>query len=145
MAKCKRLDGKPRSITLTAQMDKDIRAFCHENKIESESEFIRQAIVEYISSFYSDSTLKLSGLKDIKDRLSNLRDMLSILFSYCHQMHLSLLAYHAPLDDSVKDAALKSAQARLDKFFEAFQKRIMDDSPFFEKLLHDYVSDSLNE
>jgi Arc/MetJ-type ribon-helix-helix transcriptional regulator len=144
MAKSRRLDGKPRSITLTAQMDRDIRTFCRENRIESESEFIRQAIAEYISSFYSDSTLKLLGLKEIKDRLSNLKDMLSVLFSYCHQMHLSLLAYHAPLDDSVKDAAFRSAQARLDKFFEAFQKRLMDDPAFFEKLLHDYVSGSLD-
>jgi len=144
MAKSRRLDGKSRSITLTAQMDRDIRAFCRESKIESESEFIRQAIVECISNYYSDNTFKLLGLKEIKGRLSNLKDMLSILFSYCHQMHLSLLAYHAPLDDSVKDAALKSAQARLDKFFEAFQKRVMDDPPFFERLLHDFVSGSLD-
>jgi len=145
MAKSRRLDGKPRSITLTAQMDRDIRAFCRDNRIGSESEFIRQAVVEYVSNFYSDSTLRLLGLKEVKDRLSNLKDMLSILFSYCHQMHLSLLAYHAPLDDGVKEAALKSAQARLDKFFESFQKRIMDDPPFFERLLHGFVSGTLNE
>jgi Arc/MetJ-type ribon-helix-helix transcriptional regulator len=145
MVKSKRLDGKSRSITLTAQMDKDIHTFCYENKIKSESEFIRQAIVEYISSYYSDNALKLLALKGIQDRLSNLKDMLSILLSYSHQMHLSLLAYHPPLDDSVKEAAFKSAQYRLDKFFEAFQKHLMEDSPFFEKLLHKYVSGSLNE
>lgn len=145
MAKGRRLDGKPRSIVLTSQMDRDIRAFCRENRIESESEFIRQAIAEHISSYYSDSTMKLLGLKEIKDRLSNLKDMASILFSYCHQMHLSILAYHAELDDGVKEAALKSAQDRLDRFFEAFQKRLMDDPPFFERLLHSYVSGSLSE
>ena len=144
MAKSRRLDGKPRSITLTAQMDRDIRAFCRENKIESESEFIRQAIVEYISSYYSDNALKLLGLKEIKVKLSNLKDMLSILFSYQNAMHMNLLAYHHPLDDSVKDPAIKSAQSRLDKFNEFFRNRLKEDPPFFEGLLHNFVTGSLD-
>jgi hypothetical protein len=136
--------GKKKIVYLTAEISEDMRAYCRENGIKSESELVRQAIVAYIDRDYSDSTLKLSGIKNIKDGVSQIRDMLSVLFSYQNTMHMNLLAYHEPLDDSVKDAALKSAQSRLDKFNDFFRNRLKEEPTFFQALLHNFVTGSLD-
>ena len=134
--------GKKKIVYLTAEISEDIRLYCRENGVKSESELIRNAIVSYIDKDYSDSTLKLSGIKNIKEGLSHAHDMLAVLFSYLNTMHLNLLAYHPPLPEELKDAAYKSAQARLDKFNESFRGRLKDDPPFFEKLLHNFFTES---
>jgi len=136
--------GKKKIVYLTAEISEDMRAYCRENGIKSESELVRQAIVAYIDRDYSDSTLKLSGIKNIKDGISQLRDMLSVFFSYQNTMHLNLLAYHPEIADGLKDAAFKSAQSRLDKFNESFKSRLKEEPPFFEWLLHSYVTGSLD-
>jgi hypothetical protein len=136
--------GKKKIVYLTAEISEDMRAYCMENGIKSESELVRQAIVAYIDRDYSDSTLKLSGIKNIKDGISQMRDMLSVFFSYQNAMHMNLLAYHAPLDDGIKDAALKSAQGRLDRFNEFFRNRLREEPPFFERLLHNFFTESLD-
>jgi len=136
--------GKKKIVYLTAEISDDIRLYCRENGIKSESELIRQAVVSYMDKDYSDSTLKLSGIKGVKESLSQARDMVSVVFSYLGMMHLNLLAYHPPLPDELKDAAYKSSQARLDKFNESFRGRLKDEPPFFEALLHEYVTGSLD-
>ena len=136
----KRLDGKKKLISLTSQMEEDIRSYCREKGIESESELIRQAIVSYIDRDYNDNTLKLIGLKDIRESLEQIRDMLSVLYSYQNMMHLNLLAYHPEIAEELKKPAYSSAQNRLDKFFASFRERLKDDPPFFEKLLHAYIT-----
>jgi hypothetical protein len=136
--------GKKKIVYLTSEISEDIHLYCRENNIKSESELIRQAIVAYIDKDYSDSTLKLSGIKSIKEALSQERDMLSVIFSYLGMMHLNLLAYHPPLPEELKDASYKSSQARLDKFNESFRNRLKDEAPFFEALLHKYVTGSLD-
>lgn len=141
----KRLDGKKKLIALTAEMEEDIHQYCRDKKIESESELIRQAIVRFIGSEYDDNTLKLSGLKDIREQLSGLHDMVSVLFSYQHMMHLNLLAYHPEIADELKEAAFGSATIRQDKFFASFRDRLRDDPAFFERLLHGYVTGTLDE
>jgi len=145
MTNNKRL-GVKKIIYLTTEISEDIHAYCRENGIKSESELVRQAVVAYIDRDYSDNSLKLSGIKAIKDSLSQIHDMLSVLFSYQNMMHLNLLAYHHPLPDElkVKDAALRSAQDRLDKFNESFRNRLKDEPNFFEKLLHKYVTGTLD-
>ena len=143
-AKTKRLDGKPKLLAFSAQMTEDIRSYCREKGIESESEFIRQAIAHYIDREYGDETLKLSGIKDLREGISQLKDMVSVLFTYINFMHQNTLAYHHELPDQVKESAMASAQARIDKFFEAFRKRLRNDPPLFEKLLHKYVTGSLD-
>ena len=140
----KRLDGKKKLVTLTSRLEEDIRSYCREKGIESESELIRQAIVKYIDGEYDDDTLKLSGLKDIKESLAQIRDMISVLFSYQQLMHLNLLAYHPEIDGELKDAALTSAQNRHEKFFASFRERLRDNPPFFEELLHKYVTGTLD-
>lgn len=140
----KRLDGKKKLVSLTAQMEDDIRRYCRERGIESESELIRQAIAKYLDSEYDDNTLKLLGLKDVRENLSQLRDMVSVLFSYVNLMHLNLLAYHPEITEGLKDAALGSASFRHDKFFTGFRERIRNDPPFFEKLLHTYVTGEMD-
>ena len=137
--------GIKKIVYLTAEISDDMRLYCRENGIKSESELVRQAVVAYIDKDYSDSTLKLSGIKNIKDSLSQIRDMLSVLFSYLNMMHQNLLAYHAPIEEEHREAAYKSSQARLDKFGESFRARLKDDPPFFEKLLHKFVTGSLDE
>jgi len=137
--------GIKKIIYLTKEIAGDMRLYCRENGIKSESELVRQAVVAYIDKDYSDNTLKLSGIKNIKDGISQIHDMFSVFFNYQNMMHLNLLAYHAPLDDSVKVSALKDAQYRLDKFNESFRNHLKDEPPFFEKLLHKYVTGSLDE
>jgi len=140
----KRLDGKKILLSLTAQMEKDIRQYCRDNKIESENEFIRQAIVKYLDSDYDSDTLKLSSLKTVQEQLTKLFDMISLLWRYQHMIHLSLLSYHPELAPEVKDAAFASAITRHEKLFSVFQDQLRDDPPFFEKLLHTYVTGDLD-
>ena len=139
----KRLDGKKKLIALTARLEEDIRQYCREKRIENESELVRQAIIKYIDTEYDDNTLKLTSLKIVHDKLSQLNDMVSVLFSYLHMMHLNILAYHPEIDDELKDAAFTSATNRQEKFFVSFRERIRDDPAFFEKLLHNYVTGEL--
>ena len=136
----KRLDGKQKLVQLTAQQTNDLRHYCRENGIKSENELIRQAIVKYIDNDYGENSLKLSGLKDLKDSLSQIRDMLKIVFSYLHQMHGNILGYHPEIADGLKDAAYSSGQQRLERFYLYFQEQLKDDPAFFEKLLHNYVT-----
>jgi Arc/MetJ-type ribon-helix-helix transcriptional regulator len=141
----KRLDGKKKLIAFTQEMWDDMRQYCRDKNIESESEFVRQAIVRFIDSEYDDNTLKLSGLKDIREQIALLHDMVSVLFSYQHMMHLNILAYHPEIAEELKAAAFSSAGLRHDKFFASFRDRLRDDPAFFERLLHGYVTGSLDE
>jgi 2-oxo-4-hydroxy-4-carboxy--5-ureidoimidazoline (OHCU) decarboxylase len=122
-----------------------MRSYCRENGIKSESELVRQAVVSYIDKDYSDNTLKLSGIKNIKESLSQIHDMLSVFFNYQNMMHLNLLAYHPEIADTLKKAANISAQSRLDKFNEFFRNHLKEEPPFFEALLHKFVTGSLDE
>ena len=141
----KRLTGKKMCLALTPQMEADIHSYCRENGIKSENELVRQAIIHYIDKDYDDNTFKLSVLKDVRENLSQLRDMLSVLFTYQDFMHLDHLLYHPPIPEELKEAALSSATFRHGKFFTAFQSRLREDPAFFEKLLHQFVTGSLDE
>jgi len=141
----KRLDGKTVSLHLTSVLENDLKSYCKDRGIESEQELIRQAITKYIGDDYNDNTLKLTGIKDLYNQLSNLRDMVSILFSYVHRMHLNLLSYNPEIPDELKDTAYSNATARHEKFFANFKKYLKNDPPFFEKILHNFVSGSLDE
>jgi len=139
----KRLDGKQKLVPFTAEQSDDITRYCHENGIKSENEMIRQAVVYYIDRDHSDNTLKLSSLKDLRESISQLHDKLSVIFSYMHHEHLNWLAYHPEISGEFRDAAYSSAKQRLDKFYASFQELIKEDPSFFEKLLHKFVSGSL--
>ena len=143
MNRKKRLDGKNKLVALTARQTEDLRLYCRENGIESESELIRQAIVYYIDRDSHDNTLKLSSIKDLRDSIAQLHDMVSVLFTYSHHMHRNLLAYHPEITLEYKDAAFSSAQQRIDRFFSSFQEWLRDDPSFFERLLHKYITGSL--
>jgi hypothetical protein len=139
----KRLDGKKKLVSLTSQMEADIRLYCRERGIENESELFRQAIVRYLDADYDDNSLKLSGLKEIRENLSKLQDMTTIIFKYLSLMHVNLLVYHHEIPDEFKDAAFANAQARHEKFYAGLRKRLKEDPPFFERLLHTYVTGEL--
>ena len=136
----KRLTGKKKLVALTPGIEADMRSYCREKRIGSESELVRQALVHYMDREYDDDTFKLSVLKDVRESLGRLLDMVSVLFSYQHMMHLNLLAYHPEITGDFKGAAFSSAEARLDKFFDSFRDRLADDPAFFERLLRDYVA-----
>ena len=136
--------GVKKIIYLTTEIAEDIHTHCRDNGIKSESELIRQAIIAYIDKDYHDSTLKLSGIKAIKDSLSRINDMLSVFFNYQNMMHLNLLAYHPEISGGLKDAAYRSAQDRLDKFNESFRNHLKENPPFFEYILHEFVTGSLD-
>jgi len=144
MPNSKRLDGKPKLLTLTNRLKADMRSFCRDKGIESENELIRQAIGKYIYADYKDETLKLQGIKQLQDKITKLHDMIEIIFSYMIKMHINILAYHPELDPAVKNSALFSAVSRHDKFFASFQDDLKLDPPFFERLLHIFYSEDNN-
>ena len=144
MKKSKRLDGKKKLVTLTSRMEADMRSYCRDRGIESESELVRQAIAKYIYSDYKDETLKLQGLKQAQESLAELKDMVDITFKYARLMHINILAYHPEIDPKNTDlveAAFASANFRHDKFFNSFQDSLKNDPPFFERLLHKYYTE----
>ncbi|MDR1909495.1 MAG: ribbon-helix-helix domain-containing protein [Spirochaetaceae bacterium] len=136
----KRPELKKKLCSLPVQMLADIKTYCRDKGLESESELIRHAITRYIYADYRDETLKLQGLGDMRKKMDELGDMLDITFRYLRLMHINLLAYNAEIDQDLADAALKSASARHDTFFRAFQESLKNDPPFFERLLHTYFS-----
>jgi Arc/MetJ-type ribon-helix-helix transcriptional regulator len=140
-----RLDGKKKLVRLTGEMEADIKSFCRDKGVESESELIRQAVAKYIYADYQDDTLKLQGLKDTGEKIRELRDMIDVSFRYIRLMHINLLGYNAEIDSELSDAAYKSATSRHSKFFEAFQDSLKNDPPFFERLLHKYFSEGQDE
>jgi len=137
----KRLDGKNKLVNFTAKLRADMRSFCRDKNIESESELIRQAVANLIYSDYTDESLKLQGMKKIQEQIIELRDMLDIIFKYLVRFHISMLAYHPEIDGQLADAAYLSAVHRHDKFFNALQESLRNDPPLFEKLLSRYYSE----
>jgi hypothetical protein len=144
MIKQKRLDGPKKLLTFTKRLKADMRSFCRDKGIESESELIRQAVGKYIYADYEDETLKLQGIKQLQDKIAETRDMIEVLFNYLIKMHTNILAYLPELDASVKNSALASATNRHDKFFNFFQDSLKNDPPFFERLLHKFYSEDSN-
>ncbi|MDR1389520.1 MAG: hypothetical protein LBJ31_06030 [Treponema sp.] len=140
----KRLDGKKKLVCLTSRMEADLKQYCRERGIESESELIRQAIVKYLDSSYDDNSLKFSALKDIRETVETLRDMIRVLYGYQRMMHINLLAYQGEIAEEYKAAAQSSATARHEKFEAGFRRSLRNDPPFFEKLLHGYVTGELD-
>jgi hypothetical protein len=140
----KRLDGKKKLVSLTSQMEADLRLYCREKGVGSESELIRQAIVKYLAADYDDGSLNLAALKTVGSDVAQLKDMVRILFGYLRRMHINLLAYHGEIAPEYKDAALSSAANRHEKFFAAFRESLRSDPPFFEKLLHGYVTGEID-
>jgi metal-responsive CopG/Arc/MetJ family transcriptional regulator len=65
-------------IGFTDKMAADIRSFCKDKSIESESELIRQAVAKYIDTDYNDKTVNRHVIKQFQDILS--RCQLSISF-----------------------------------------------------------------
>jgi len=141
----KRLDGKKKLVNLTKQLESDMRFFCRDKNIESESELIRHAISNLIYSDYTDESLKLQGMKKIQEQITELRDMIDIVFKYLVRFHISMLAYHPEIDGQLADAAYLSAVHRHDKFFNALQESMRNDPPLFERLLHKYYSEEKKE
>jgi len=141
MRKTKRLDGMKKNVHFTSMLESDMRSFCRDKNIESESELIRQAVAKYIYTDCKDETFKLQGLKKLEDKITELRDMINIVFSYIRLMHINVLAYNRELDIQFVDAAFSSANIRHEKFFNVFQDSLKNDPPFFERLLHKYYTE----
>jgi len=137
----KRLDGSKKLIAFTARLEEDMRSFCRDKGIESESELVRQAIAKFIYGSYEDETFKLQGLKHLQEKVTELHDMMNILFSYIIKMNESNMAYHPEIDSSLKEAAYISARTRHDRFFNIFQDSLKNEPSFFERLLSKYYSD----
>jgi len=144
MTKTKRLDGKKKLVPFTSRMETDMRSFCRDKNIESEAELIRQAIAHYIYADYKDETLKLQGLKQMQDQITELRDMIEIFFNYVRLMHINILAYSPEIDAKLADAAFASATGRHNKFWDAFQDGLKNNPSFFERLLHRFYTEENN-
>jgi hypothetical protein len=140
MTKTKRLDGNKKLYALTKRLEADMRTYCRDKGIDSESELVRNAIAKYIYADYEDETLKLQALKSLQGKINEVRDMIEISFNYMRAMHIATLAYHPEIDEKLSDAAFASATNRHKKFFDAFQESLKSNPPFFERLLHKYFS-----
>jgi Arc/MetJ-type ribon-helix-helix transcriptional regulator len=143
--KPRRLDGRKINILLSDEMGKDLRRYCADRGIESQSELVRQAIAKYIYADYRDETLKLQGISELKKSVEQVRDMLDVLFKYSRTANINVLAYHPEIDENLADAAFRSAVTRHKKMFEAFQDSLRNDPPFFEMLLHRYYQEKTDE
>lgn len=139
--KTKRLDGKKKLITLTRKLEDDMSSYCRDKGIESESELIRQAVTKYIYADFEDETLKLQGLKYIKEDIVELHDMINVIFSYLIKMNIGLIAYFPELPNETKAAALASAENRHEKLFNNFMESLKNEPSFFERILHKYYSE----
>jgi hypothetical protein len=144
MTKTKRLDGNKKLYALTKRLEADMRTFCRDKGIRSESELVRNAIAKYIYADYEDETLKLQALKSLQEKMGELRDMVEISFNYMRLMHIATLAYHPEIEEKLADAAFASATNRHNKFFDAFQESLKNNPPFFERLLHKFYSGEPN-
>jgi len=142
--KTKRLDGKKKLVPLTLRMETDMRTFCRDKGVESESELIRQAIAQYIYADYKDETLKLQGLKQMREQITELRDMVDIFFNYVRLMHINILSYLPEIDTKLTDAAFTSATNRHNKFWNVLQDSLKNNPSFFERLLHKFYSGDTN-
>jgi len=140
MTKTKRLDGPKKLVPLTSRMSADMRTFCRDKGIESESELIRQAIAHYIYADYKDETLKLQGLKQMREQITEVRDMVDISFNYMRLMHINILCYLPEIDTKLADAAFTSATNRHNKFWDKLQDSLKNNPSFFERLLHKFYS-----
>ena len=129
--KNKRLDGKNFLLTRTAKLESDMRSYCRDKGIESESELVRQAISKYIYADYEDETLKLQGLKYIKEDIIELHDMINVIFSYLIKMNIGLIAYFPELPNETKEAAFLSATNRHEKLFNNFMESLKNEPSFF--------------
>jgi hypothetical protein len=138
----KKVFEKKKLISLSAEMSARISSYCAEHNIESETEFIRFAIAAFFENQIKDENLILQSVKNLQGSVKQLFDAQTILFSYTRKMHESILLYHAELDESVKSAALLSAERRNKMFFNAFKNDLQKESSFFESLLHGYFKES---
>lgn len=137
--------GKKKLIFFSDKLTATIQDYCMNHNIENESDLIRQAIIHYCEQRgYDDSTLQLTGLKKIENQIEQLIHMVTILFNYTHTAHESNLIYHPEIDDQLKEAAVLSAQHRLNTFFKAFQERLKKDTTFFTKVLMEYKAGNYN-
>ncbi|MDR2509484.1 MAG: hypothetical protein LBC77_02440 [Spirochaetaceae bacterium] len=125
---------------ISDELDKNIKAHCLENNIESESEFVRYALTSFFDRSASAENLLFDAVKTLKVRIGELEKMNAVIFSYLQKMHQNLLAYHAEIDGEYKDAAFHSAKERNERFFKSFKNSLKDEPAFFEKLLHDYFT-----
>jgi Arc/MetJ-type ribon-helix-helix transcriptional regulator len=137
----KRLDGGKKLVHLTRAQEAGIKAYCAEHRVESESEFIRQAVAAYLSRDAADSSLIIDALKRTDKKLSNLEDMLKVTYLYLQKMQVYFFVYHGEIDDEFKEAARESADRRYKKFFDSLQADVRNDAAFFERLLHEYFTE----
>ena len=136
---------KAKTLYLTDEIANLLRSHCLENNIESENELIRAAIVHYVKRGYEDSTFHISTLKSVEDKTASLQKQTTMIFNYIHLMHQSLLCYLPELDDSLHEAAVKSAKYRADYFMNSFVNNLKKDSSMFQGLLHSFVTGELDE
>jgi metal-responsive CopG/Arc/MetJ family transcriptional regulator len=137
-----RLDGKKKLVRLTREMEADLRAYCRDKGVESESELIRQAVAKYIYADYRDDTLKLQGIAGVLKLLEEARDMNDVFFRYVRLMHINLLAYLPEIDTALAGAALRSARERHEKLFNSFRNSLKNDPSFFERLLQTFFKEA---
>lgn len=138
----RRLDGKKKLVLLTKEMEADLRAYCRDKGVKSESELVRQAIAKYIYADYQDDTLKLQGIAGVQKTLEELRDMHDVFFRYARLMHINLLACHPEIDPALAGPAFKSATERHEKVFNSFRNSLKNDPSFFERLLHAFFKET---
>jgi Arc/MetJ-type ribon-helix-helix transcriptional regulator len=133
------------SLRLPDDLEREIELYCNEHRIKSKSEFFRAALKKYMEPDVRDETLLLVGVKDMQIKLQKIVDMLQTVFSFLFTMHKNNLAYHPEIPESLKREAAASASKRFDTFYNAFQKNLQSDPPFFERILHQYYSGDKNK
>jgi hypothetical protein len=117
-------------------MESEIKSYCREKGIGSESEFIRAAIVSYIAGEIKDNDFILSEVMKINSRLQHIEDVLTAMHQYNRFTHIDLLMYNAEIDDAMKEAANKSAVLRHKKVEDAYHESLYRAPAVLERALH---------
>jgi hypothetical protein len=127
-------------VRLTKRQHALLKSYMAGKGIDSQSELIRQAILDFIGRDANDSTLQLQASRRLEKEVRELRDMVDVLFRFVCYANVNMLGYHPEIPEEMAASAFDDAKRRHDTFFRSFQKTLEADPSFFERLLHNYYS-----
>jgi len=131
--------GCAKHIRISRQMAGDIKAYCAANGLTSESDLIRNAISRQIHPDIEDESLRYQALVKMQQKVGELLDHNEIMMKYLRAMHIDMLSNMEGVPDEIRKVRVLKVKERYNKFFEVFQKGLVESGSLFERLLERYV------
>lgn len=127
------------SVRIPEELYVRIEFFCKKKKIESISDFVKAALVKYITPDVEDELLVFESLKDVHSRLHLVMQQQDIFFNFFCFFIKHFFVYNAEVPEEHKGAAAASALQRFDEMMSDFQKGLnKNNNSMFESLLADF-------